>query len=78
MYVIPQSGRVANSLLRNGLSKEEYYEAASTPGPWKDIWQPIQAMIIVDGFGIEYVGKQHIDHLAKLLKHYDEIWEEWK
>ena len=31
-YGLPQSGQLANDLLRNRLKKAGYYEAATTPG----------------------------------------------
>ena len=33
-YSLPQSGRLANDLLRTRLEKADYYEAATTPGLW--------------------------------------------
>ena len=55
-YGLPQSGKLANGLLRTHLNKSGYYEAATTPGLWKHTWRPIQFCLIVDDFGIEYVG----------------------
>ena len=34
-------------------------------------------MIVYD-FGVEYVGKQHSDHLATILKKYHNIAEDWE
>ena len=31
-------------------------------------WRPILLFLIVDDFGVEYVGKQDADHLATILK----------
>ena len=33
-------------------------------------------MIIVDDFGVEYVGRKHAEHLASVLKKYYEISED--
>ena len=35
---------------------------------WRHKWRTIQFCLIVDEFGIEYVGKQHADQLATILK----------
>ena len=35
-------------------------------------------MLVVDDFFVEYVGKQHAEHLAKVLKKYHTISEDWK
>ena len=40
-YGLPQSGRLANDLLRTRLEKTGYYEAATTPGLWSHKWRPI-------------------------------------
>jgi hypothetical protein len=45
-----------------------YYKSASTPGLWHHKWHPIQLCLIVDDFGIEYVGIEHFNHLLDLLK----------
>ena len=67
-YGLPQSGMLANKQLRLRLEKEGYYEARTTPGLWRHKWRPIQFFLVVDDFGVEYVGKQHADHLATILK----------
>ena len=34
-------------------------------------------MLIVDDFGVKYVGKEHADHLIKVLKEHYEVAEDW-
>ena len=34
--------------------------------------------MIVDYFGVEYVKKQHANHLAKILKQYHNITKDWE
>ncbi len=41
---------------------------ATTPGLWRHKWRPIQFCLIVDDFGVEYVGIEHFNHLLNLLK----------
>ena len=65
-YGLPQSGMLANRQLRERLEKEGYCEARTTPGLWRHKWRPIQFCLVVDDFGVEYVGKQHADHLATI------------
>ena len=60
------------------MEKEGYYEARTTPGLWKHKWRPIQLCLIVDDFGVEYVWKQHADHLATILQKYHNITEDWE
>ena len=65
-YVLPQSGRLANDLLHTRLEKEVYYEAATTPGLWRHKFFPVQTILLVENFGIKYVGKEHALHLLKM------------
>ena len=46
-----------------------YYEAATTPGLWSHKSRPIQFVLIVNDFVIEYFMKQHALHLLKILEH---------
>ncbi len=67
-YGLPQAGILAKDLLRSCLITEGYYKAESTPGLWRHKWRPIQFCLIVDDFGVEYVGIEHFDHLLSILK----------
>ena len=49
----------------------------NTPGIWKHKWRPIKFCLIVDDFGIEYVGERHIQHLRDILKQHNKIIEDW-
>ena len=35
-------------------------------------------MLIVDDFGVGYVGIKHAEHLASVLKRYHDISEDWE
>ena len=76
-YGLTQSGRLANDLLLTRLEKEVYYEPATTPGLWSHKWCPIQFVLLLDDFGIEYVGKQHALHLLKTLEQNYKITIDW-
>ncbi len=69
-YGLPQSGILADNLLQSRLEVEGYYESASAPGLWHHKWRPIQFCLIVDDFGVKYVGIEHFNHLMDLLKKY--------
>ena len=51
-YGLPQSGKLANDLLRSRLEDAQYYETATTPGLWRHKWRSIQFVLMVDDFGI--------------------------
>ena len=59
---------LANKQFRLRLEKEGYYKARTTSGLRRHKWRPIQFFLVVDDFGVEYVGKQHAEHLATILK----------
>ena len=67
-----------NKQLRLRLEKEGYYEARTTSGLWRHKWRPIQSCLVVDDFGVEYVGKQHAEHLATIFKKNPNIAEDWE
>jgi hypothetical protein len=78
MYGLPQAGILANKLLKKRLAKHGYYEVEHTPGLWTHISRPIQFTLVVDDFGIKYVGKQHADHLLNALKEHYTIDIDWE
>ena len=57
MYGLPQAGILANKLLRKELAPTGYYELPHTPGLWKHVSRPIQSTLVVDDFGVKFVGK---------------------
>ena len=78
MYGLPQAGILANKLLRKRLAPHGYYELPHTPGLWKHVSLPIQFSLVVDDFGVKYVGKQSALHLINALKQSYEIKEDWE
>ena len=60
------------------IRKRGFFEARTTPGLRRHKWIPIQFCLVVDDFGVEYVGKQHAEHLATILKKYHNITEDWE
>ena len=68
MYGLPAAGMLANRLLKERLKKDGYFELPHTPGLWKNDWRPITFSLVVDDFGIKYVGEQHFDHLIAAIK----------
>ena len=77
IYGLPQSGALANQLLRQRLAPAGYYEVPHTPGLWKHVTRPIQFSLLVDDFGVKFVGEQHAQHLLTHLKHSYSVSEDW-
>ncbi|KAL7474350.1 hypothetical protein ACHAW6_000323 [Cyclotella cf. meneghiniana] len=67
VYGLPQSGILANKLLKKCLNQSGYYQLNATPGLWRHKWHPIMFTLIVDHFGVEYIGIQHAHHLHNII-----------
>ena len=77
MYGLPQAGILANKLLKKLLAKFGYFEMPHTPGLWKHLSHPVSFTLVVDDFGIKYVGKEHIDHLLSAIKKEYTVEVDW-
>ena len=77
MYGLPQAGRLANDLLKKRLSAYGYSEVKHTPGLFQHEWRPIWFTLVVDDFGIKYIGKQHANHLLEILQKYYQMETDW-
>jgi hypothetical protein len=70
MYGLPQAGIIAQELLAKQLKEHGYSQSKTTPGLWKHEWQPITFSLVVDGFGVKYVGEEHTQHLLQTIQKY--------
>ena len=77
MYGLPQAGILANQLLTKRLAPHGYEQCRHTPGLWRHKWRPILFSLVVDDFGIKYVGKQHADHLIQAIEDHYEFSKDW-
>eukprot|EP00804_Cyclotella_cryptica_P006559 CCRYP_012819-RA/>CCRYP_012819-RA protein AED:0.29 eAED:0.29 QI:0/0/0/1/0.33/0/4/0/407 len=48
-----------------------------TPGLWKHTTRPISFTLVVDDFGIKYVGKEHAAHLLNALRQHYILGIDW-
>ncbi len=65
---LPQARILANKQLRRKLAPFGYYECANTPGLWYHVSRPISFTLVVDDFGVKYVGREHADHLIATIR----------
>ena len=77
MYGLPQAGILANKLLRKRLAKHGYFELPHTPGMWRYIARPVWFTLVVDDFGIKYVGEEYAKHLLNVLRNNYTIETDW-
>ena len=78
VWGLPQAGIIANKRLRRKLAPFGYYECANTPGLWYHVSRPITFTLVVDDFGVKFVGKEHAEHLIASIKStYQKLTEDW-
>ena len=77
MCGLPQSGILANKLFKERLLQNDYFEVPHTPGLFWHKIRPVWFTLVVDDFGIKYVGKEHAQHLLNVLKEFYKIEEDW-
>ena len=78
MYGLPQAGIIANLQLVKRLEPFGYYPVTHTPGLWRHRTRPILFSLVVDDFGVKYVGKEHAQHLIDTLASFYEITVDWE
>jgi hypothetical protein len=77
VWGVPQAGILENKLLQKRLLPHGYYECKHTPGLWQHLTRPISFTLVVNGFGVKYVGREHVDHLIKCIKEKYELTQDW-
>ncbi|KAL7481408.1 hypothetical protein ACHAW6_007088, partial [Cyclotella cf. meneghiniana] len=78
MYDLPQAGVLANVLLEKRLSAHGYHQSKLVPRLWTHDWRPIQFTLVIDDFGIKYVGKEYPQHLLTVLQEHYKVTTDWE
>ena len=78
MCGIPVAGRIANDLLVKRMRAYGYHPCQFTPGLWRHVWRPIAFTLVVDDFGIKFVGDEHAHHLKRSLERHYDITVDWE
>ena len=78
IYGLPQLGMLTNKYLKEKLAHHGYYKVPHTPGLWKHISCPILFGLVVDNLDVNYVVKDHVDHLIRTLKSEFTISKYWE
>jgi hypothetical protein len=77
MYGLPQAGILAKKLSQRRLALDSYRPTEHTHGLWKHETRPVWFSLVVDDFGINYIGHDNTEHLmASIKKNYD-ISSDW-
>jgi hypothetical protein len=78
MYGLPHAGILTNELLQRNLAKDGYRPTQHTHGLWKHDTRPISFSLVVDDFGVKYVGREHAEHLMECINKHYIISSNWK
>ena len=78
MYGLKQDRKLGNDLLQEHLEAHGYYKRPTTPELWRHKCQPITFVLIVNNFGVEYMGQRHADHLIKSLQKSYPVTTDWE
>ena len=68
MYGLPRVWLLSNELLQQRLALFGYQQSKLVRGLWKHDWRPIQFTLVVDDFGVKYVGEEHAEHLVASIQ----------
>ena len=68
VWGLPQAGILANNQLEHKLAPHGNNKCVNTPGLWYHKSRPISFTLVVNDFGVKYIGKKHVDHLINSIK----------
>lgn len=77
MYSLPQAGILANHRLQKHLATAGYSPMPHMPGLYQHHTHPIAFSLVVDDFGIKYVGQEHAEHLVDTLCSLSTVTKDW-
>jgi hypothetical protein len=78
MYGLPQAGILANDILVKHLAKYGYRPTACTPRLYTHATRPITFAVVVNEFGVKYVGKENAEHLGAAICDLYTTTEDWE
>jgi hypothetical protein len=77
MCGLPQAGILTNKLLQRNLAKDGYRPTTHTHGLWTHDNHPISFSLVVDDFGVKYIGREHAEHLMTCINKNYNISTDW-
>jgi hypothetical protein len=70
MFGLPQARIIAQELLAKRLKEHRCNQSKTTPGLWTHEWHQITFSLVVDNFGVKYIGEEHAQHLIQVVQKY--------
>jgi hypothetical protein len=77
MYRLPQAGIIAKHRLQAHLKTHGYFATPNTPGMFQHKSRPFTFSLVLDDFGIKYVGKHNAEHLLACLQELYTVTTDW-
>ena len=77
MPSLKQAVRITNDRLKYHLAQFGFAPVPRTPELWKHHTKPIFFSLVVDDFGLKYIGKENADHLIQALQKLNTISIDW-
>jgi len=77
MYGLPQAGKIASDRLIMHLAEHGYEQAQHTHGLFTHKTNGVVFPLIVDNFGVKYVGRENAEHLMASLRKIYSITADW-
>ena len=74
---LKKSGRIASDRLKAHLAHFGFAPVPRTPALWKHGTKPIFLTLVVDNFGVKYIGQENADHLIQALQKLCTISIDW-
>ena len=74
---LKQDGRITNDLLKVHLDHFGFAPVTRTPVLCKYTTKPTSSSLVVDDFGVKYIGKENADHLIQALQKVYTISIDW-
>ncbi len=78
MHGLPQARIIAQQLLKKCLKAHRYHQSTITPGLWKHDTCPISFSLVIDNFGVKYVGEENTQHLLDTVQKYYKFSCDWE
>ena len=77
IYGLPQAGILANTQLIELLATHGYHQCTHTHGLFTHTTRPISFTLVVDDFGVKYIGIENAEHLLGVLQSAYEVTHNW-
>ena len=72
-----QSGRIANGRIKSHLAHFGFAPVPITPALWKHTTKPIIFSLVIDDFGVKYIGKENANQIIQYLQKLYTIYINW-